>query len=93
MPARSAVSFAFAGGDLLGQPLDLHLFLGDHVHVLLDVRHEVLDHRAGTFDLELHRHAALDGILDPTGRGGDIAPGIAAEQHGRQQNGDRASDN
>jgi hypothetical protein len=42
------------------QPLDLDFFLGNHVHVLADVRHEVFDHLACPFDLETQRYRFAD---------------------------------
>jgi hypothetical protein len=79
-------------GDLTGDSLNLHLFLGDGVHVLANVGHQVFDHLARPLDLELDGHVVLDGILDPADRRADIAAGVSAEEQGSQEHGDPAPD-
>ena len=72
-------------GDLLVKPLHFHLFLGDDVHVLADLGHEVLDHAPGTVDLELDGHRLLDGVGHIAGRRAEIAAGIASHQNQAHQ--------
>ena len=73
-------------GDLLVQPLELDLFLGDSVHVLADLRHEVLDHGPRPLDLELDGHAVLDAFGDAAGERAKVALGAGAEKHQCGQN-------
>ena len=70
-------------GDLLVELLDLHLLLGNDVHVLADLGHQVVDHAPGTGDLEVHRHAVGHRALHVAGRRADVAHQVAAEKEQR----------
>ena len=79
-------------GDLLVEPLDLDLFLGDDVHVLADLGHQVLNHAPGAVDLELDGHALPHGVGHVAGRRAEIAEDVAPGHQRAQKNHATADD-
>ena len=81
----SLASLRLGVGDLLFQALHLDLFLGDDVHILADLRRQVLDHLPSVIDFKADGHAVLDGIVDVAPRGADIADRIPPEKNDSSQ--------
>ena len=70
--------------NLLVQPFDLNFFLGNDVHVLANVGHQVFDHPP-EFNFEFHGHTLRDRIFHPAERSANITGRIPAEKQHRQQ--------
>ena len=72
-------------GDLLFQSLHFDLFLGDHMHVLADLGHQLLNHLPRVIDFKTDRYAVLNRIVDVAQRGADIAERIPPKKHDSSQ--------